>query len=72
MPRPGSEPVEVEAKYLHFTPDAVLIEVEGRQIWVSVKNGIHEDNEFDWEDAERGDSCTITIKQWLAEKEGLE
>ncbi len=72
MPRPGDEPVEVEAKFLHHTPDAVLIEVEGEEIWIPIEKGIHDDNEFDWETANRGDKCTLVIKRWIAEKKGLE
>ncbi len=70
MPNPGSEAVEIECEFRGRGKAAVLVKVENKEIWVP-HVAIHEDNDFDWEDAARGDEGTLIIQRWLAEKEGL-
>ncbi len=66
MPRPGSEPVEIEkAEYLGKGKAAALFKIEDKEVWLPF-SAFHEENEFDYETAERGDIGTIVIQKWLA------
>ncbi len=70
MPRPGDEPVELEAVVLAIGENAARLDFGKKVAWIPY-SALHEDNEWDNELAEVGDSVTIIVKQWLAEKEGL-
>lgn len=70
MPNPGAEAVEVECEFRLRGKAAILIKAGTKEIWIP-HSAIHEDNDFDWEDAARGKEGTLIVMRWLAEKEGL-
>jgi hypothetical protein len=58
----------VTAIYLHATEKAVLLDIDGEEIWVplSVLNGPDDVDCY-----ERGDEGDFDIAGWFAKKEGL-
>lgn len=62
----GCDVGEVRAK--HETLKALLVRLNGRDVWVP-KSVIHEDSEvFDNKDHKEG---ILIVKKWFADKEGL-
>lgn len=57
-----------EALVLTVTEKAVLVQVEGEEIWVP-KSILHEDSEID-EESEKDDEGDVLVKTWWAEQEG--
>jgi hypothetical protein len=49
------------------TKDAILVEIDGREMWVP-KSQVHDDSEV----YKSGTEGNLIISRWLAEKEGLE
>lgn len=67
MTRDEDEDVEVEGIFLVETDAAVLLEIEGEEVWLP-KSQVFAGLEGD---EERGDDVIVTIPAWLAEKKGL-
>ena len=69
MARPGDEPVEFEcAECRRETAMALLVCIDGREVWVP-KSVVHDDSEvFDADDNATG---TLVVKEWWATKERL-
>lgn len=58
-----------EGLVIRTTEGAVLVQVEGEEIWIP-RSILHaEESEID-EDSEEGDEGTVVVKTWWAEKEG--
>lgn len=57
-----------EGIVLRTTESAVLVLVEGEEIWVP-KSLLHDDSEID-EDSEKDDEGTLVVPLWWAEQEG--
>jgi hypothetical protein len=57
-----------EGLVLTVTEKAVLVQVEGEEIWVP-KSILHEDSEID-EESEKDDEGDVLVKTWWAEQEG--
>jgi hypothetical protein len=67
MSEDNSEPVSLgTATVKRETPKALLVEVEGEEMWVP-KSVIHEDSEV-WQGEQ--DDGELVVKRWWAEKEG--
>lgn len=73
MPRPGSEPVELDIEVRRQASQAALCYFEDadKEVWVPY-SVIHEDCAIDLADLEEGDEATILVQEWFAEKEELE
>ncbi len=58
--------IEVEdLEFLHETDSAILVEYDGEEVWLPL-------SQIEWDgDAEKGDSITVTMPEWLAEEKGL-
>lgn len=66
------EVAEVTLGFKASTPtgNACLFTIDGdRDIWISTK--LIDDDEFDPDKVQRGESVTIRIPMWLAVKEGM-
>jgi hypothetical protein len=48
------------------TPDAILVRVEGKEVWIP-KSHIHDDSEV----FKKGTDGRLIISQWIAEQKGL-
>jgi hypothetical protein len=55
-----------QAKAIHQTEKAVLVEIDDEKHWIP-QNQIHDDSEV-WK---KGDVGELVITQWIAEKCGL-
>lgn len=70
MGRSRDEGVELEVDEVKAVTDqALLIVVDGDEHWLP-KSQIHPDSEMD-DDAEKGDSGSVTVTAWWAEKAGV-
>lgn len=58
--------VEIDEPVKRATDDAILITVEGENIWIP-QSQIHDDSEV-WKE---GDTGELVIPMWLAEKKNL-
>ncbi len=56
----------VEGTYLHETDKAVLVEVDGDEVWIPFSCCDFVEGSHD-----RGDSITLEVATWFAEKEGM-
>lgn len=56
----------IECVYLHETGKAVLVDIDGDETWIPLSVTDYAENS-----CERGDSLTLEVKTWWAEKEGL-
>jgi len=59
-------PVELDALCIHETDLALLVEIEGEEVWIP-KSQIEDDSEV----MEKGDEGTLVVSGWFADKEGL-
>jgi hypothetical protein len=67
MSREPEEPVSIETVVLRETDKAVLVEVEGEQVWIP-KSQIDPDSEITCKDDGPG---TMLVSRWIAELKGL-
>jgi hypothetical protein len=58
--------IDVEdLEFLHETDSAILVECDGEEVWLPL-------SQIEWDgDAERGDTITVSMPEWLAEDKGL-
>ena len=64
-------PHQVEVIYLHATDKAVLVDIDGEEVWVP-SSQIHADSEVTaGVDMERGEEGTLIVSDWWARKLGL-
>ena len=63
----SEEPVEIDDVTVEAETDlAILCTIDDKKLWIP-KSVVHEDSEVSGE----GDTGTIVIMRWFAEKEGL-
>ena len=71
----GKDLVEISCHFVTYTDKAILINDGDQEVWIpqSQINDVtyDRDDAEEWEDLEPGDSLTIEIPEWLAEKNGL-
>lgn len=70
MPRPGSEPVELEGRVTGIGGAATRVNIDGKEVWIP-HSVLHNENEWDYEEAAIGDQVAVVVQQWFAEKEEL-
>ena len=63
------EPVEFSAKVMAKSEKAVLVSIEGEEMWIPFSQ-IKSDRDF-WENAEKGDEGDLLISEWIAGEKGL-
>ncbi len=58
--------IDVEdLEFLHETDSAILVEFDGDEVWIPL-------SQIEWGmDAEKGDTITVSMPEWLAEAKGL-
>jgi hypothetical protein len=63
----NNDPVEINGVFMGGTGNAILLEdADGKEHWLP-----RSQIEFDPDDPDKFDPITVTMPEWLAEKEGL-
>lgn len=60
-----------DAKYLHETEKAILVEIEGQQLWIPLSQIDASSEICDGCGMKRGEAGTIVMTAWIARQKGL-